>query len=44
VLGVTATGSTLEEALQSAYAGMSRISFEGMVFRKDIGHRALEKA
>jgi phosphoribosylamine--glycine ligase len=44
VLGVTATGSTLEEALQSAYSAMSRISFEGMVFRKDIGHRALEKA
>jgi phosphoribosylamine--glycine ligase len=41
VLGVTATGSTLEEALQSAYMAMSRISFEGMVFRKDIGHRVL---
>ena len=44
VLGVTATGSTLEEALQSAYSAMNRISFEGMVFRKDIGHRALERA
>jgi phosphoribosylamine--glycine ligase len=41
VLGVTATGATLEEALESAYAAVSRISFEGMVFRKDIGHRAL---
>ena len=43
VLGVTATGATLEEALQSAYAAMSRISFEGMVFRQDIGQRALGK-
>jgi phosphoribosylamine--glycine ligase len=43
VLGVTATGASLEEALQSAYQAMGRISFEGMVFRKDIGWRALGK-
>jgi phosphoribosylamine--glycine ligase len=41
VLGVTATGATLREALDSAYEAMSRISFEGMVYRKDIGWRAL---
>jgi phosphoribosylamine--glycine ligase len=41
VLGVAATGDTLQEALGSAYEAMGRISFEGMVVRRDIGHRAL---
>ena len=41
VLGVTASGPTLEEALTLAYSAMERISFEGMYYRKDIGHRAL---
>jgi phosphoribosylamine--glycine ligase len=43
VLGVTATGPNLEAALRSAYDAMGRISFEGMVYRRDIGHRALNK-
>jgi phosphoribosylamine---glycine ligase len=43
VLGVTAASATLEEALASAYEAMGRISFEGMVYRRDIGHRALKK-
>ncbi len=43
VLGVTATGANLEEALASAYAAMNKISFDGMVFRRDIGHCALKK-
>jgi phosphoribosylamine--glycine ligase len=43
VLGVTATGDSLEEALGSAYEAMGRISFEGMVFRRDIGRRAVKK-
>ncbi len=43
VLGVTATGANLSEALDSAYEAMGRISFEGMVYRKDIGWRALKK-
>ena len=43
VLGVTAAGANLEEALDSAYQAMGRISFDGMVFRKDIGSRALGK-
>ncbi len=41
VLGVTATGATLRDALDSAYDAMSHISFAGMVYRKDIGWRAL---
>ncbi len=43
VLGVTATGDTLDEALGWAYEAMGRISFEGMVYRRDIGRRALER-
>lgn len=37
VLGVTAMGSTLDEALQKAYDGVAKISFEGAHYRKDIG-------
>ncbi|MDR3792113.1 MAG: phosphoribosylamine--glycine ligase [Terracidiphilus sp.] len=43
VLGVTAAGSTLEEALGRAYQALGEIHFEGMYFRHDIGHRALKK-
>jgi phosphoribosylamine--glycine ligase len=43
VLGVTGTGATLEDALGLAYEALGRISFEGMVVRRDIGHRALKK-
>jgi phosphoribosylamine---glycine ligase len=41
VLGAAATGADLQEALGSVYEAMGRISFEGMVVRRDIGHRAL---
>ena len=41
VLGITQTGSTLEEALQKAYAALDTIHFDGMHFRHDIGKRAL---
>ena len=41
VLGVTAADSTLRGALDKAYAALREISFEGMVYRRDIGHRAL---
>lgn len=37
VLGVTALGETPEEAREKAYAYASRISFEGVRYRKDIG-------
>jgi phosphoribosylamine--glycine ligase len=43
VLGVAATGGDLKAALGSAYAAMGKISFEGMVYRKDIGRKALGK-
>jgi phosphoribosylamine--glycine ligase len=41
VLGVTALGTTLQEALDRAYAGVTRIHFEGMQYRKDIGAKSL---
>jgi phosphoribosylamine--glycine ligase len=37
VLGVTAFASKLEEALASAYGAASKIRFEGMHYRTDIG-------
>ena len=42
VLGVTATGDTLEKALQQAYQSAETISFEKMHYRHDIGKRALQ--
>ncbi len=42
VLGVTATGDTLENALRQAYQSAEGISFEKMHFRHDIGKRALQ--
>ena len=38
VLNVTATGKTFDEAIALAYAAMDRVQFEGMYYRKDIGH------
>ncbi|GHU49554.1 phosphoribosylamine--glycine ligase [Clostridia bacterium] len=37
VLGVTALGSTHEEAREKAYRNIERIRFKGMHYRKDIG-------
>ncbi len=41
VLGVTATGRTLREARDAAYAACDEIAFDGMQLRRDIGYRAL---
>ena len=40
VLNVTATGTTLDEALDKAYAAVKLIHFEGIYYRTDIGRRA----
>jgi phosphoribosylamine--glycine ligase len=40
VLGVTAAADTLAEALDRAYQALAEIQFEGMYYRRDIGHRA----
>jgi phosphoribosylamine--glycine ligase len=39
VLGVTATGPTLEDARAKAYDNVARIHFEGAHYRRDIGLR-----
>ena len=41
VLTVTALGQDLEEARRRVYEAVSRIHFEGMHFRRDIGERIL---
>jgi phosphoribosylamine---glycine ligase len=43
VLGVTASADSLPEALDRAYQAIAEIQFEGIYYRRDIGHRALEK-
>ncbi|MCH5196469.1 MAG: phosphoribosylamine--glycine ligase [Oscillospiraceae bacterium] len=42
VLGVTATGDTLEAALMTAYIALGDISFDKAHMRSDIGQRALD--
>jgi phosphoribosylamine--glycine ligase len=44
VLAVSATGDDLRLALGRVYAAMENIRFDGMYYRRDIGHRALGKS
>jgi phosphoribosylamine--glycine ligase len=41
VLGVSAVGDTLQDALDCAYEAVGKIHFEGMYYRRDIGAKAL---
>jgi phosphoribosylamine--glycine ligase len=41
VLGVTASGASLDDALASAYEAAAKIHFDGMHYRKDIGAPAI---
>jgi phosphoribosylamine--glycine ligase len=43
VLGVTATGGTLQAAIDGAYGAVERIHFDGMHFRRDIGRKGLRR-
>jgi phosphoribosylamine---glycine ligase len=43
VLAVSAVAPTLQAALDKAYAQLATVTFEGMQFRRDIGHRALRQ-
>jgi phosphoribosylamine--glycine ligase len=43
VLGITALGPNLEAAIERAYEGVSKVSFEGMHHRTDIGRKALAR-
>ena len=42
VLGVTALGDSIEAAIERAYEAVSKISWEGMHYRTDIGAKALK--
>jgi phosphoribosylamine--glycine ligase len=44
VLGVTATGGTLDVALTRCYGAVDDIGWEGMQFRRDIGRSQLKRA
>ena len=37
VIGVTAVGDSLDEALERSYAAIAKIAWDGMQFRRDIG-------
>ncbi len=43
VMGVTAIAEDLPSAIQRAYAGVNKLQFDGMHYRKDIGAKALER-
>lgn len=43
VLGVTASGNTIKDAIDKAYNAVKKISFEGAYYRNDIGYRALNR-
>ena len=43
VLGVTAGADDLASAIESAYQAVSRIEFEGMHYRSDIGKKGLTR-
>jgi len=41
VLGVTALGNDIREAIKRAYSAVGKITFDGAYYRKDIGYKAL---
>ena len=42
VLGVTAAAASLQQSLSLVYEALERIAFDGMYYRRDIGHRSLK--
>jgi phosphoribosylamine--glycine ligase len=44
VLGVTALGGDLRQAIDKAYGAVAEIDWPGCYFRKDIGYKALQRA
>jgi phosphoribosylamine--glycine ligase len=42
VFGLTSWAGDIESAVEKVYANIDKVSFEGMQYRKDIAHRALE--
>jgi phosphoribosylamine---glycine ligase len=44
VFGLTGWANSIELAIDTIYSNVTKISFEGMQYRKDIAHRALQGA
>ena len=44
VFGITAWSSDIASAVEKVYANIDKVAFDGMLYRKDIAHRALEGA
>lgn len=44
VLGVTASGPALAEAIEKTYQAVNQIHFDGMHYRRDIGRKGLKRA
>ncbi len=42
VFGITGLGDSFSEARMRAYSGMSKVSFPGVQYRRDIGYRLLQ--
>jgi phosphoribosylamine--glycine ligase len=43
VLGLTSSGPDLQSAIAQTYAAVERIHFDGMHYRRDIGHKGLKR-
>ena len=43
VLGVTALGNSVKKAISKAYSAVSKITWDGVYYRKDIGQKALKR-
>jgi phosphoribosylamine--glycine ligase len=43
VLGVTALGTTVQEAMDRAYRGVAAINWDGVQYRRDIGGKAVNR-
>jgi phosphoribosylamine--glycine ligase len=43
VLGLVGQGATLPAAIEAAYAGVDKVRFQGMQFRRDIGKKGLAR-
>lgn len=42
VVGVTSLGETLQEAIDKAYEGVSKVNFSNIFYRRDIGEKGLK--
>jgi phosphoribosylamine--glycine ligase len=43
VLGITASGATLDLAIRNTYEDVRKIHFDGMHYRGDIGQKGLKR-